>query len=153
MALFQHTISMVAFLYDISSWALSYKRHCNIKLINVGVKHSDWLKNVEHPIRVLKLSTVNLLMALVLKMKKLTEPRKIDGDFFSKVFPDVVQRLVLVPLAPPCPIVVQDLADVQLGRGSTLARMLKWTLKFEKYIIYNLCGNFFKRDFQHFDTM
>ena len=92
-------------------------------------------------------------MALVLKMKKLTEPRKIDGYFFSKVFPDVVQRLVLVPLAPPCPIVVQDLADVQLGRGSTLARMLKWTLKFEKYIIYNLCGNFFKRYFQHFDTM
>ena len=61
----------------------------------------------------------------------LTEPGKVDGNFFAEVFPDVVQRLVLVPLAPTGPVLVQDLSDVELRWRGSRAWMLKWTLEIE----------------------
>ena len=61
--------------------------------------------------------------------RDLTKPRKVDGDLLSKVFPDVIQRLVLVPLAPTGPVVVQDLADVQLRWRGAWTWMLERTLE------------------------
>ena len=59
----------------------------------------------------------------------LTEPSKVDCNFFAEVFPDVVEWLVLVPLAPAGPVLVQDLTDVQLRWRGSGTWMLKWTLE------------------------
>lgn len=63
------------------------------------------------------------------KYVKLTQPSEIDGNFFSEVFPNVIQRLVLVPLAPTGPVMVQDLPDIELRWRGPSARMFKRTLK------------------------
>ena len=53
-----------------------------------------------------------------------TQPSKVDGDLLPKVLPDVVQRLVLVPLGPSSPILEQDLPLVQLIRANLRVREL-----------------------------
>lgn len=57
-----------------------------------------------------------------------TQPGEVDGDFLAKIFPDVVQRLVFVPLAPGGPIMKEDLAHVELRWRSSFAGMFKRTL-------------------------
>ena len=43
----------------------------------------------------------------------------------------MVQWLILVPVAPPCPELVQNLPIVQLSVRNILVRVLKWTLKYQ----------------------
>ena len=40
----------------------------------------------------------------------------------------MVQRLVLVPLSPGGPVMVEDLAGVELGRGDLVTGILEGTL-------------------------
>lgn len=60
-----------------------------------------------------------------------TKPGKVDGYLLAKVLSDVIQRLVLVPLAPGGPIVKEDLSHVQVGRVHTMTRVLKRSLQGE----------------------
>ena len=45
------------------------------------------------------------------------KPGKVDGDPLPEVFPDVVERLVLEPAAPPGPVLVKNLTPVQHWRS------------------------------------
>ena len=57
------------------------------------------------------------------------EPGEVDGDLLAKVFSNVVQRLIFIPLPPRGPIVKEDLTDVELPGRSPFAGMLEWTLQ------------------------
>ena len=62
-----------------------------------------------------------------------TQPGKVDGDLLAEVLSDVVERLVLVPLAPRRPVVEEDLPVVQLLLGATLAGVLEGALQVGGY--------------------
>lgn len=62
----------------------------------------------------------------------LTQPCKVNGNFFSKVFSNVVQWLVFVPFGPVGPVVEQDLPLVQLFRQKLMFWSVKWTLEIER---------------------
>lgn len=63
-----------------------------------------------------------------LESKVLTQPCEVDGDLLAEVLADVVEGLILVPFAPRRPVVVEDLANVQLGGVDAIARVLERTL-------------------------
>lgn len=47
----------------------------------------------------------------------------------------MVERLVLVPLPPAGPVLKQDLADVELGRGRAVPGVFEGTLEKKRMII------------------
>ena len=69
----------------------------------------------------------NLLKYYNLQLQ-LTKPGKIYSNFFSKVFPDMIEWLVFVPYPPLSPIVVQNLSGVELVMLSVTLRYLVHTL-------------------------
>lgn len=58
-----------------------------------------------------------------------TEPGEVEGNLLSKVLPDVIQRLILVPFAPAGPVVVKNLPLVQLIGTSFIFWELKGALR------------------------
>ena len=56
------------------------------------------------------------------------QPGEVDGDFLAEVQAYVVEGLVLVPLAPACPVVVQNLTVVELTGGGARTRIFKRTV-------------------------
>ena len=52
------------------------------------------------------------------------QPGEVDGDFLAEVQAYVVEGLVLVPLAPPGPVLVEDLPGVELARRRSWAGVL-----------------------------
>ena len=59
------------------------------------------------------------------KPEVLTQPGEVDGDLLAEVLPDVVERLVLLPLAPARPVLQ--------GRNSTLTKSRRLNLVLTKY--------------------
>ena len=62
--------------------------------------------------------------------RKLTEPCKVYSNLLPEVRPDVIERLILVPHAPSCPVLKQHLARIQLIRLHVIVvGFLVWALK------------------------
>ena len=81
----------------------------------------------------------------------LTKPCEVDGDLLPKVLSNVIQRLVLVPLAPACPVLIQDLTWVQRSlrytplplhfvRTLSSQYALCHKINFDKVVLYKLLG-------------
>ena len=58
------------------------------------------------------LSIRNEIINLTRRFYGLTKPTKIDANLFSKVFPDVIQWLIFIPLSPTSPVFPEYLLRV-----------------------------------------
>lgn len=58
-----------------------------------------------------------------------TQPSKVESYLLSKVLPDVVQRLILVPFIPAGPIAVKNLSLIQLVGINSMLRKVKGSLR------------------------
>ena len=56
-------------------------------------------------------------MVGIIILSVLTQPCEIYCNLFAKIISNVVQRLILVPLAPPGPELIQDLSGIEFAVG------------------------------------
>lgn len=64
----------------------------------------------------------------IFQITSLTQPGKIDANFLSEVFSYMIQRLILVPLPPSSPVLIQNLTEVHVFRTNAMNWLLILTL-------------------------